>query len=148
MAKIGVFFGEGYEECEALLVVDLCRRAGIEVETVSITEEKCVISAHKVPILMDTILAEVDFDSIDMIVLPGGLPGTTNLEACEPLMEQLDAFYQNGRYLSAICAAPSIFGHRGYLKGRNAISYPSFVDDLEGAIVKGKPVEISDFALV
>ena len=97
MAKIGVFFATGYEECEALLVVDICRRAQIEVEMVSVTGEQTVTSSHGVTVVMDKKLAEVNFDELDMIVLPGGMPGTTNLEACEPLMKQVDAFYAAGK---------------------------------------------------
>lgn len=144
MAKVGVFFGTGYEEIEALSVVDVLRRGGIEVSLVSITEEKVVTSSHNVMVQMDELLADVDFDSLDMIVLPGGMPGTKNLEACEALMEQVDNFYSNGKWIAAICAAPSIFGHKGILKGRNACSYPEFESHLEGAIVSRKPVEVSD----
>ena len=144
MAKIGVFFATGYEECEALLVVDICRRAQIEVDMVSVTGEQTVTSSHGVSVVMDKKLAEVNFDELDMIVLPGGMPGTTNLEACEPLMKQVDAFYAAGKCVSAICAAPSIFGHKGILKGRDAVSYPSFESHLEGANVSQKSVAVSD----
>lgn len=93
---------------------------------------------------MDKLLEEVDFAELDMIVLPGGMPGTKNLEACASLMEQVDAFYENGKYVAAICAAPSIFGHRGMLKGRNACSFPEFESHLEGAQVSKNSVEVSD----
>lgn len=144
MAKIGVFFATGYEECEALLVVDICRRAKIEVDMISVTEEQTVTSSHGVSVVMDKKLAEVNFDELDMIVLPGGMPGTLNLEACEPLMKQVDAFYAAGKCVSAICAAPSIFGHKGILKGRDAVCYPSFESHLEGANVSQKSVAVSD----
>ena len=139
MAKIGVFFAEGYEEIEALTVVDLCRRAGIEVEMVSAYGKESVCGSHGIDVKMDKGIGEVDFDTLDMIVLPGGMPGTLNLEACEALMEQLDGFYQKGKYVAAICAAPSIFGHRGYLQGRKAVCYPSFEEDLAGADVQFVP---------
>lgn len=142
MSKIAVFFAGGYEEIEALTVVDLCRRAGIEVEMVSAEGEKCVTGSHGIAVQMDKTFDEVDFRSLDMIVLPGGLPGTTKLEACAPLMEQVDAFYGGGKYVAAICAAPSIFGHRGFLRGRRACSYPSFESHLEGAAVSQRPVEV------
>lgn len=144
MSKVCVFFGTGFEEIEALTVVDLLRRASIDVSMVSITGEKHVISSHKVSVEMDLLLEEVDFSKVDMIVLPGGMPGTTNLEACKPLMEQVEIFYNEGKYLSAICAAPSIFGHRGMLKGRNACCYPDFESHLEGANVTKNPVEVSE----
>ena len=144
MSKVCVFFAEGYEEIEALTVVDLLRRAGIETDMVSVTGNKTVTSSHKVPVVMDKLLEEVDFAELDMIVLPGGMPGTKNLEACASLMEQVDAFYENGKYVAAICAAPSIFGHRGMLKGRNACSFPEFESHLEGAQVSKNSVEVSD----
>lgn len=144
MAKLGIFLAPGFEECEALLVVDLCRRAGLDITTVSI-EDKCeVTSSHNVTVIADCILADVDFNSLDMIILPGGMPGTLNLEACEPLMKQLESFYEKGKCVSAICAAPSIFGHKGFLKGRKAVSFPSFESHLEGAEVSQKSVAVSD----
>ncbi|MBQ7776816.1 MAG: DJ-1/PfpI family protein [Lachnospiraceae bacterium] len=135
MSKIAVFFGEGFEEIEALTVVDMCRRAGIEVNMVSITGNDIVTGAHKIPVGMDMQFEDVDFDTVDMIVLPGGMPGTRNLEAHAGLMAQVDAFNAAGKYLAAICAAPSIFGHRGILKGRMACCFPGFEKDLEGATV-------------
>ncbi len=135
MSKIAVFFGEGFEEIEALTVVDMCRRAGIEVQMVSVTGKAVVTGSHGIPVGMDVQFEEVDFTSLDMLVLPGGMPGTRNLEAHTGLMEQVDAFYAAGKYLAAICAAPSIFGHRGILKGRNACCFPGFEKDLEGAKV-------------
>lgn len=142
MSKIGVFFAKGFEEIEALTVVDVCRRCGIEVEMVSAYGEKQVLGSHGILVGMDKALEEVDFASYDMLVLPGGLKGTQGLEACEPLMAKIDEFYQAGKYIAAICAAPSIFGHRGFLKGRRACSYPSFESHLEGAEVTAGPVEV------
>ena len=139
MSKVAVFFGTGYEEIEALTVVDILRRAGIETEMVSITGEKTVTSSHQITVAMDKVLREVDFEALDMIVLPGGMPGTKNLEACGPLMEQVDAFVAGGKMVAAICAAPSILGHRGFLKGKNACSFPSFESHLEGANVLKQP---------
>ena len=142
MAKIAVFLAEGFEEIEGLTVVDICRRCRIDVETVSITDDRTVISSHKSPVLADITLDQADFNSYDMLVLPGGLMGTKNLEACDVLTGQLDAFYEAGKNISAICAAPSIFGHRGYLKGRKATSYPDFESHLEGAMVNHANVEV------
>ena len=133
MKKIAVFFAAGYEEIEALTVVDLCRRAGIDVSMVSIGEEKKATGSHQITVEMDQNFEEVDFEALDMIVLPGGMPGTLNLEAHTGLMAQVDAFYNAGRYVAAICAAPSIFGHRGIVKGRKACCYPGFEKDMNGA---------------
>lgn len=135
MSRIAVFFAEGYEEIEALTVVDICRRAGVEVQMVSVSGAKVVNSSHGVGVQMDMSFEEVNFDSLDMIVLPGGMPGTKNLEAHEGLMAQVDAFDRAGRYLAAICAAPSILGHRGILQGRKAGCYPGWEQHLTGAEV-------------
>ena len=147
MEKIGIFLAEGYEEIEALTVADICRRCGLDVSLVSITEERMVKSSHNVAVQADLCLSEADFGTYDMLVLPGGMPGTKNLEACGKLMEQVDAFYAAGKYIAAICAAPSIFGHRGILRGRNACSYPGFESHLEGARVTEGPVEVSDHVI-
>jgi 4-methyl-5(b-hydroxyethyl)-thiazole monophosphate biosynthesis len=144
MSRLAIFFAEGYEEIEALTVVDICRRCGLAIDMVSATKDREVKSSHGVSVKMDKTFDEVDFGVYDMLILPGGMPGTRNLEANGKLMEQLDAFYSSGKYIAAICAAPSIFGHRGYLKGRRACSYPSFESHLEGAKVTEGPVEISD----
>ncbi len=143
MSKIAVFFATGYEEIEALAVVDLCRRAKIEVDMVAVTGASSVTGAHGISVAMDKMFEDVDFAEYDMLVLPGGMPGTRNLEAHEGLMAQIDAYYNAGKYVAAICAAPSIFGHRGMLKGKKACCYPSFEEHLEGAEVTGNPVEVA-----
>lgn len=147
MKKIAVFFGEGFEEIEALTVVDMCRRAGIETQMVSITGKDWVTGSHQIEVGMDMQFEAVEFDTLDMIVLPGGMPGTRNLEAHTGLMEQVDAFYAAGKYVAAICAAPSILGHRGILKGRKACSYPGFETQLEGAQVVYDSVSVSDHVI-
>lgn len=143
MSKICVFLAEGMEEIEALTVVDICRRAQIDVTTVSITDDLTVTSSHGIKVQADKLFSEINFDEVDMIVLPGGMPGTLNLEACKPLMQKVEEFNENGKYIAAICAAPSIFGHMGILEGRNACCYPSFEEHLTGASVSKNPVEVS-----
>ena len=135
MKRVGVFFGTGYEEIEALTVVDLLRRVNVEVICVSIDNEKEVTSSHNVSVAMDAGIDEIDFDSLDMIVCPGGMPGTKNLEACEKLTKKVKEFYENGKLIGAICAAPSIFGHMGLLKGRKACIFPGMEEELVGADV-------------
>ena len=135
MKKIAVFFAEGYEEIEALTVVDMCRRAGIDTDMVSVTDMLTVTGAHAIPVVMDKMLGDVDFASLDMIVLPGGMPGTTNLEKTPLLMEQVKNFASAGKYVSAICAAPSVLGHLGILKGKTACCFPGFEEELTGAKV-------------
>ena len=150
MSKIAIFLANGFEEIEGLTVVDICRRCGLTIDMVSITEEKQVMGSHKIPVTADMTLSQVNFEEYDCLVLPGGGgevkpgggQGTKNLEACEPLMQQIDAFYASGKYIAAICAAPSIFGHRGILKGKRACAYPCFEDHLEGAAVTAGPVEV------
>lgn len=142
MSKIAIFLADGFEEIEGLTVVDICRRCGLTIDMVSITEEKQVMGSHKIPVTADMTLSQVDFGEYDCLVLPGGGQGTKNLEACEPLMQQVDDFYAAGKYIAAICAAPSIFGHRGILQGKRACSYPCFEDHLEGAAVTAGPVEV------
>lgn len=142
MSRAAVFFGTGYEEIEALTVVDILRRAGVETTMVSVMGERSVVGSHNIEVGMDALIDEVDFDKIDMIVLPGGMPGTKNLEACETLMAQVDAFAAQDKIVAAICAAPSILGHRGLLRGKKACSYPTFESHLEGADVSQDPAVI------
>lgn len=147
MNRIAVFFSEGYEEIEALTVVDICRRCGLDVDMVAVGKERSVKGSHDIVVGMDKLFEEADLEEYDMIVLPGGLKGTQGLESHEGLMAQIDDFYAKGKYIAAVCAAPSIFGHRGILKGRKACSYPSFESHLEGAVVTPGPVEVSDHVI-
>ena len=139
MSRAAVFFGTGYEEIEALTVVDILRRAEVETIMVSVTDEKSVTGSHDMEVRMDAVIDEVDFEQIDAIVLPGGMQGTKKLEACESLMSQVDAFVSQNKIVAAICAAPSILGHRGILHGKQACSYPAFESHLEGANVLHEP---------
>lgn len=139
MSKVCVFFATGFEEIEALTVVDLLRRENIDTDMVSVMENKTVEGAHHIPVVTDKLLGEVDFEQVDMIVLPGGGSGTRNLEACEALMAQVDAFAAGEKPVCAICAAPSILGHRGHLQGKRAIAYPGFEKELTGAEVIYEP---------
>lgn len=136
--KVAVFLADGCEEIEALTVVDLLFRAGIPVTTVSVKiNDPALVSAHGVRITADTTVDAVDFDDFDMLVLPGGMPGTPNLRACAPLMDALHRFYAAGREIAAICAAPGILAEFGFLKGRRATCFPTTEHLLEegGAVV-------------
>ena len=135
MKKAAIFFATGYEEIEALTVVDLLRRAQIEAVCVSIDNEKSVTGSHKISVAMDAGIDEIDFDSFDILVCPGGMPGTRNLEACRKLTDNIRKFYDSGKLIAAICAAPSIFGHMGLLQGRKACIYPGMEAELTGAEV-------------
>lgn len=130
--RVAVFLAEGMEEIEALTVVDLLYRAGIPCETVSITNSNVATSSHDVSIVCDREIGDTrfDFDDYDMIVLPGGMPGTTNLGECEDLTDQVRRFAADGRQVAAICAAPTILAKLGLLEGRRATCFPNLQDVL------------------
>ncbi|MCM1272631.1 MAG: DJ-1/PfpI family protein [Clostridium sp.] len=132
MSRVNVFFATGYEEVEALTVVDLLRRAGIETDMVSVTGNLNVTSSHNVTVKMDKLFEDVD-DSADMIVLPGGVPGTPNLKAHKELAGLIRRYHDAGKYIAAICAAPTVYGEMGLLEGKNATCYPGMEDGLLGA---------------
>ena len=133
MKNIFVFLAEGFEEIEALTPVDVLRRAGLSVQTVSVMDEQIVAGAHGVPVLADKMFAEINPEDAEMILLPGGLPGATNLDAHEGLGQMIQDFAKAEKPLAAICAAPLVFGNRGLLKGKKATCYPGFETYLQGA---------------
>lgn len=128
-----VHLADGFEEIEALTVVDVLRRADIAVQSVSMTDSRMVRGAHDITVATDLLFQEADYGKCEMIVLPGGMPGTTNLANHEGLANQLNAFAQNGKWLAAICAAPSVLGKLSLLEGKCATSYPGFENQLLGA---------------
>ena len=121
----------GFEEIEALTVVDICRRADIKIITVSIAGRRQLLGAHAIAIHADEVYDNVDFSQMDGIVLPGGMPGTLNLKEHEGLRNLIGEFDKKKKYLAAICAAPSILSELGILKGRKACAYPSFEEGLD-----------------
>lgn len=142
MSCVCAFFADGMEEVEALTVVDLLRRAGVEVTTVSIHHTTEIESAHGIRIRGDMTLDELkDFQKFDMIFLPGGAKGTDNLEENERVRAVIRSFAEEGKKIAAICAAPRILGGMGLLRGRRATSYPSVMNLLKGAEVTENPVE-------
>ena len=140
MSKVYVFMADGTEEVEALTVVDLLRRAKVNVVTVSIMGRKQIMSSHQICIETDELFGESDYSDGDMIVLPGGMPGTTHLKNHGQLRSVLFSYQEAGKYLAAICAAPSVFGWNGMLEGKKAICYQGFEEELKGAIVTNAPV--------
>lgn len=137
-----VFLAEGFEEMEALAPVDILRRAGVEVCTVGVTSET-VTGSHKIPVKADITVDKIVLDNnLDMIVLPGGMPGTLNLEANPNVLAAVDFCAENNRYIAAICAAPSIVGHKGLLKDRYAVCFPGFEKDLKGAKISDRLVAV------
>lgn len=133
MAKIAVFIADGTEEIEALTVVDLARRAGITVDTVSVSDSMTVTGSHGIKIILDAAIGQVEWDSVDMLVLPGGKVGVDNLRACTELTDRVKEFVRDGKPVAAVCAAPSILGGLGILNGKKATCYPGFEDKLTGA---------------
>ena len=133
MKTIFVFLAEGFEEIEALTPVDVLRRAGLSVQTVSIMKEQVVAGAHGIPVKADVMFDEVYAEDAEMILLPGGLPGATNLDAHEGLAKMILDFAKAEKTLAAICAAPLVFGNRGLLEGKKATCYPGFETYLKGA---------------
>lgn len=133
---IYVFLADGFEEIEALTTVDLCRRANLELKTVSIGADQNVMGSHMIPVKADIMLSDVDWDATDITVLPGGKLGTDNLNACEELMGRVSERISAGKPVAAICAAPALLlGDRGLVKGKKACCYPGMEDHLEGADV-------------
>jgi 4-methyl-5(b-hydroxyethyl)-thiazole monophosphate biosynthesis len=142
MAKANVFFATGTEEVEALTVVDILRRARVETEMISTTGDICVTGSHGITVKMDKLIDDVD-DSADIIVLPGGIPGVPNLLDNKQLNDIIYKYDKaDGKYLAAICAAPTIYGKLGLLKGKKACCYPGMEEGLEGASVSYDSVTI------
>lgn len=135
-----IFFANGTEECEALIVVDILRRAGVDLQIAAVGGSLELVSSHKVVIRADVLAENVDFSAVDALILPGGMPGTTNMEADSTVRGAVQAFMTSGKLTAAICAAPSILAHMGLLKGRRATSYSSFQTQLTGAEVLNQEV--------
>lgn len=127
-----LFLADGFEEIEALCPLDLLRRAGVETVTVGLGKTE-ICGAHGITVQADTdTLPEGDFD---MVILPGGMPGAANLDASDTVTQALARTHAKGGYLAAICAAPMVLGHRGYLNGKRAVCFPGFESELTGATV-------------
>ena len=123
--KVALFLANGCETIEALTVADILFRAGIPCTRVSVSSTPVVVTSHNVTVIADTTVDHLNWDEYDMLVLPGGIPGTPNLRACASLMKQVVRFHREGKMIAAICAAPSIFADLGLLKGVRAACNPS-----------------------
>lgn len=134
-----IFLADGFEEVEALTAVDILKRAEIEIETVGIGKSS-VIGAHKIQVTTDWTDSEININNINLVILPGGMPGSLNLQKSEVVNRALDNTLENGGIIGAICAAPFILGERGDLEGKNAVCYPGFEDKLKGANIKDTKV--------
>ncbi len=144
--NVYVFLAEGFEEIEAITTIDLLRRAGLSTITVAIGNSLEVHGANHIPVIADIALAEVVYEQAQAFILPGGLPGVTNLNASEGLKDLLKKAYADKKLLGAICAAPMVFGQLGFLQGREATCYPSFEEHLQGykAVAENQGVVIAD----
>ena len=126
MKTILVHLAIGFEEMEAIVPVDVWRRAGFVVYTVSITGDKIVTGSHNISVVADLLFEEVKYDDADMIFLPGGMPGASNLDAHKGLQKKILEFGQKEKYMAAICAAPLVLGHNNLLKGKKATCFPGY----------------------
>lgn len=139
---IYVFLANGFEEIEALAPVDMLRRAGRQVVTVGVGDS-IIVGSHNIAVVPDTIAEEAPLsDELEMIVIPGGMPGTLNLEASPYVQAAIDFCMEKNITIGAICAAPSILGHKGLLKGRTAVCYEGFETQLDGAEIGSTPVAV------
>ncbi len=139
---VTVFLADGFEEIEAICPIDILRRGGVEVRTCSITSSKTVLGAHQIPFVADTVLSALSEEE-DLILLPGGMPGTLHLKECKELKERILKHYQKGKLLAAICAAPTVFGEMGLLQNEEAVCYPGMEDGLFCKKVSSESVAVS-----
>ena len=139
-----IFLATGFEEIEATTTIDIIRRAGIDVKIVSTTGEKTVTGAHNISLSADLLFEDADFSKAKMLILPGGLPGTTNLEKHEGLLSLIRKQNQAGKWIAAICAAPSILGKMHLLRNLDATCYPGFEHLLNGASYQDEKVVCDD----
>ena len=131
--KAAIFFANGFEESEGLIVVDMFRRAGVSIDTISMNAQKDVHTSHGIHLLCDLLYQEMDAGTYDILILPGGKAGTANLEANTSLKKDLQKHCESGKLTCAICAAPSILGHLGLLKGKKYTCFPAFDGEYGGA---------------
>ena len=136
---IYMFLANGFEEIEALMPLDLMRRAGLEVKTVGVGSLD-ITGSHGITVKADMLDSDFSDNAPECVILPGGMPGTTNLDASPVVHKALDSALENNSLICAICAAPMILGKRGILKGKNATCFPGFEEYLEGANVGGRAV--------
>lgn len=140
MKKTAVLLAEGFEEIEALTVVDIIRRGNVECHMVSIKDLE-VIGAHSIKVIADKVLSE-DINEYDLIVFPGGMPGATNLKEDKKVLETVKKFNKEGKLIAAICAAPIVLAAAGIVENKNITSYPGFEEELKGCNYKEENVVI------
>ena len=144
MQKVAVILANGCEEIEAITIIDVLRRAEIDVTSISISNQLEINGAHGIKIIADALFdSMVDFDVFTMIILPGGIPGTTNLNKHVGLKQLLLSYSEKGKPLGAICAAPLVLGELGLLSGKSATCYPGFEKHLKGASITNTATQVS-----
>jgi len=142
MKTIAVHLATGFEEIEAITIIDILRRAGLNVIVASVTGDYLVDGAHHIPVKADTLFEDVDYDSVDMMILPGGTEGAENLDRHEGLKSWVKKFHDSGKLIGAICAAPMVLGHLGLLEGKTAVCYPGYEKELKGATIGSSPAVV------
>lgn len=140
--NIAVHLAEGFEEIEAVSIIDVLRRAEFDVIILSVTGNSEVTGNHGITLRTDKLFSDFDYKNVDMIVLPGGMPGAKHLKEHAGLREKVLDFHKKEKPIGAICAAPMVLGAAGILENKNATCYPGFEDELKGANVTGKEVEV------
>lgn len=142
MSKTAILIADGCEECEALIQADLLRRAGIDVDLVSISDSRQVTSARNITFICDRLMKDFDDAAYDGVILPGGMPGTNHLRDDGAVIALVKKYAKEGKLVAAICAAPTVLGYAGVLKGKNATCYPGMEDGLTGAHKKTDEVVV------
>ncbi|MGN1318803.1 MAG: DJ-1 family glyoxalase III [Lachnospirales bacterium] len=142
MSKVVIFLANGCEEVEALTPIDVLRRGGVEAIGVSISGDLVVKGAHGINFMADDVFDNIDFNDVSMVVLPGGLGGRDNLMAHSGVSSVCKDFNEKGKFVTSICASPSVLGENGILKGKKAICYPGFENQLKGAFVTNENVVV------
>ena len=137
--KAVVFLADGFEECEGLIVVDILRRAGVETIMASAMDGLQIDSSRHIKVQADVMAGDVDFNTVDLVVLPGGRLGTENLGANAIVVEKLREFAAE-KHVAAICAAPSLLASLGLLEGKRATCHPDFEGQMKGAVMTGESV--------
>ena len=128
-----IFLANGFEETEAIATIDVLRRGNVPVTIVSVTKELIVTGAHNIKVVADALFEDVSFGNGELLILPGGMPGAQNLQDHTELGKLLKNHFEQNKFIAAICAAPKVFGHLNLLKGKEAVCYPGFENELTGA---------------
>ena len=142
MEPLLIFLATGFEEIEAVTTIDILRRGGLNLKTISVTGEKSVEGAHGIPVVADELFENVDFSDAKMLILPGGMPGASNLNNHNGLKKLLSDFRAKNKPIAAICAAPLVLGNLALLDGKKATCYPGYENQLGKAVHTGEPVVV------